>query len=60
MPTGISGDDNKAESAVLEAQLDGHDKSERTIKGARWALVVLSVLSSTFLYALDNLSLIHI
>lgn len=27
---------------------------ERTVTGIKWALVVLSILSSTFLYALDN------
>ncbi|KAI3400547.1 hypothetical protein diail_2748 [Diaporthe ilicicola] len=54
VPTGINSNGNNAGSAVLEAQLDSHDKLERTIKGARWAIVVLSVLSSTFLYALDN------
>lgn len=54
VPAGISGNDNKVNAAVLEAQHDSHDKPTRTIKGARWAVVVLSILSSTFLYALDN------
>lgn len=52
--TDISCNGGKTNSGVPKAQLDNNDKSERTIKGARWAVIVLSVLSSTFLYALDN------
>ncbi|KAI1264008.1 MFS general substrate transporter [Xylariaceae sp. FL1019] len=29
-------------------------KPERTVKGVKWAIVFVSLLSSTFLYALDN------
>ena len=29
-------------------------ESSRQIKGVRWVLVVIAILSSTFLYALDN------
>ena len=31
-----------------------HDHSPRNIVGAKWAVVVVAILSSTFLFALDN------
>jgi hypothetical protein len=34
--------------------LDGEISDERKITGIAWVVVVLAVLSSTFLYALDN------
>ncbi|KAI9677145.1 MAG: hypothetical protein M1829_002719 [Trizodia sp. TS-e1964] len=49
--TSISGD-----AALAEKDLGHHgpDKPPRTVSGWVWGLVVLSILSSTFLFALDN------
>ncbi|KAK8115496.1 efflux pump antibiotic resistance protein [Apiospora sp. TS-2023a] len=38
----------------LQAPNSDNPKANRNIRGLRWALIVLAVLSSTFLYALDN------
>ncbi|KAI2780681.1 putative efflux pump antibiotic resistance protein [Daldinia loculata] len=38
----------------IQATSNGGPGVERKIKGLRWPLVILAVLSSTFLYALDN------
>ncbi|KAI9747457.1 MAG: hypothetical protein M1835_002104 [Candelina submexicana] len=49
--TSVSGDNELAEKAlpVKEKQ-----KPPRDVKGVVWGLVVVSILSSTFLFALDN------
>jgi hypothetical protein len=37
-----------------EAQTVGKEKAERSIQGIKWFLFVVGILSSAFLFALDN------
>lgn len=46
-------DELKPNEAQLQSQ-DGEEKHERHITGVPWAILVVAVLSSTFLYAFDN------
>jgi hypothetical protein len=48
-----SGDGEKANS---QWRIDSSNeaKTERKVTGVKWAIVMVSLLSSTFLYALDN------
>jgi hypothetical protein len=45
---------NSEEIQPKEASEDTPQKVSRDVTGIRWFLVVLSILSSTFLWALDN------
>ncbi|KAG8158185.1 hypothetical protein KVR01_011946 [Diaporthe batatas] len=54
MRTHDNNEDGQSPQAMLQqGSVDGF-KAERKIRGLQWLVVVLSVLSSTFLYALDN------
>lgn len=51
-----SGNSNMSDAASAEKAVEpvGEPKPPREVHGIVWALVVLSMLSSTFLFALDN------
>jgi len=51
-----SGNSNLSDAASAEKAVEpvGEQKPPRDVHGIAWALVVLSILSSTFLFALDN------
>jgi len=49
--TSISGG---SDNEKLEPRVEEEEESPRDIQGWRWALVVVAILSSTFLFALDN------
>jgi hypothetical protein len=51
-----SGNSNLSDAASAEKALEPveEQKPPRDVHGIAWALVVLSILSSTFLFALDN------
>lgn len=52
-PSGIS---NLSDAASAEKAVEpvGEQKPPRDVHGIAWVLVVISILSSTFLFALDN------
>ena len=46
--------DNGSGDAEKAVEPAGEEKSPRDVHGLVWVLVVISILSSTFLFALDN------
>lgn len=55
-PPGTSSSTNPSDASMVEKSLDfrGEQKPPRDVHGFLWALVVLSILSTTFLFGLDN------
>jgi len=55
-PEPLFGNSNLSDAASAEKAIEpvGEQKPPRDVHGIAWALVVLSILSSTFLFALDN------
>lgn len=49
-----SGDDYLAEKATLPSKSEESESPPRKAKGIVWGLIVVAVLSSCFLFALDN------
>lgn len=49
-----SGDDYMAEKATMPSEAEGPEGRPRKAKGIVWGLIVCAVLSSCFLFALDN------
>lgn len=49
-----SGDDYLAEKATLPSESEESESPPRKAKGIVWGLIVVAVLSSCFLFALDN------
>ena len=47
---------SRIDTPIEKSQPNGgeHEQPPRTVKGFVWALVVLAILLSTFLFALDN------
>lgn len=54
MSTHDNSKEGQSPQALLQQGNEDGVKAERKIKGLHWCIVVLAVLSSTFLYALDN------
>lgn len=51
---GVDTTTNSVQPDLEEQNVPAEPEFERTITGWKWALVVLAILSSTFLFALDN------